>query len=77
MNFTIPDLHNEHPALLAGRLMLEQWNENEMMHGACKHVLKRFPELTPEQVMCLWIGVNMAQCSIEDLEKIELVELEN
>jgi hypothetical protein len=26
--------------------------------------------------MCLWVGMNIAECSIADLQKIELIEPE-
>lgn len=77
MQFGIPDLNVEHPVVKAGRLMQDVYHKYDGMAEPCQIVHKQFPQLSPEQIMCLWVGVNMAECSLEDLDKIELVETES
>jgi hypothetical protein len=73
MKFGIPELNVSHPAVLAGRLMLDAYHKSSGMSEPCRIVHEHFPELSAEQIMCLWIGVNMAECPIETLEKVKLV----
>ncbi|HHY0483409.1 TPA: hypothetical protein ACVU4X_000003 [Vibrio parahaemolyticus] len=72
MEFQMLELTKEHPVVLAGRLMQDIFKEYDGMYWPCRIVLERFPELTKQQVMCIWIGINMESCSIEELEAIEL-----
>ncbi|MBE4621015.1 hypothetical protein [Vibrio navarrensis] len=58
MKIKVKDLSKEHPAVLAARLMADEYDRNETLVPACEAVLKKFPDLTPEQVICLWLGVN-------------------
>lgn len=73
MKFLLTDISKSHPVVLAARLMHVLHSEHEGMYEPCRLVLVRFPMLTPEQVMCLWIAVNMSECSLEDYESINLV----
>ncbi|MFA0001663.1 hypothetical protein AB4428_25510 [Vibrio lentus] len=77
MKFSLPDLNRNHDVVLAARLMHYLHGSHDSAYEPCRLVLARFPELTPEQVMCLWVGVNMAECSIQELESINLVEVVN
>ncbi|EOB9552172.1 hypothetical protein ACIX9V_000032 [Vibrio vulnificus] len=58
MKIEIRDLHKNHPVVLAARVMAEAHHNHETMAPACSMVSDLFPELTPDQVMCLWLGVN-------------------
>ncbi|GLQ73283.1 hypothetical protein [Vibrio penaeicida] len=77
MKFSLPDLNRSHDVVLAARLMQDLYSSHYSANEPCRLVLARFPELTPEQVMCLWVGVNMAECSIQEREGINLVEVVN
>ncbi|HGS4926189.1 TPA: hypothetical protein ACMDRV_002492 [Vibrio parahaemolyticus] len=60
MRIIANQLNKNHPVVLAARLMSEAYHRHETMIPACSLVKERFPELEPEQIMCLWIGVNAA-----------------
>lgn len=68
MKIRIKDLHKEHTAVRAARLMAKVYPEHETMIPACEIVYEEFPKLTPEQVMCLWLGVN-AEAQKDALEE--------
>lgn len=72
MNFDLPDLSKEHSVVKAGRLMQHLYHQYETALEPCNQVLEAFPELKPDQVMCLWVGVNIAE-NPECREHIELV----
>lgn len=58
MKIQIKDLSKNHPVVLAASLMAEMYHQYETMVPACEAVIEEFPHLTPEQVICLWLGVN-------------------
>ncbi|EOW9459296.1 hypothetical protein ACOCGI_000343 [Vibrio cholerae] len=68
MKIKIKDLHKAHAAVLGARLMAKVYPEHETMSPACEIVNEQFPELTAEQVMCLWLGVN-AEAQKDALEE--------
>ncbi|MFA0001666.1 hypothetical protein AB4428_25530 [Vibrio lentus] len=72
MEFELMDLNKKHTVVLAARLMQDIFPEYDGMYWPCRIVLDRFPELTKQQVMCIWVGINIESCSIDDLESIEL-----
>jgi hypothetical protein len=77
MRFSLPDLNKNHTVILAAKLMHHLYQSHDAAYQPCRIVLARFPELTPEQVMCLWVAINMAECSLEYYESINLVEVDN
>ncbi|WP_193167541.1 hypothetical protein [Vibrio navarrensis] len=72
MEFELRDLSRTHTVVLAARLMQYLFPQYDGMYWPCRIVLERFPELTKQQVMCLWVGINIESCSLEELESIEL-----
>ncbi len=74
MKFSISDLSKTHPVVLAAKLMHDLHSKADGMYEPCREVLGKFPELTPEQVMCLWIGINMSECDLETYNSIELLK---
>ncbi|NOI14810.1 hypothetical protein [Vibrio hepatarius] len=60
MKIEVKDLNKSHPLVLAAHLMSVAYHQYETMIPACEMVLEQFPQLTPEQVICLWVGVNCA-----------------
>lgn len=60
MEIEIKDLDINHPLVSAAHLMSEAYNHYETMMPACAMVWKQFPQLTQEQVICLWVGVSCA-----------------
>ncbi|EMH3444496.1 hypothetical protein [Vibrio harveyi] len=75
MKFSLMDLDKCHPVILAAKMMHDLYFENDGMYEPCLVVKEKFPELTPEQVMCLWVGINMSNCSDEQREKVALMEV--
>ncbi|EOX3945470.1 hypothetical protein ACPHXT_003997 [Vibrio alginolyticus] len=77
MEFNASEVNREHPVMLAGRLMLDLYSKSDgTPKEVCNIVHSSFPELTAQQVFCLWVGVNMAECPLVELDKIELVMVE-
>ncbi|EOV0133050.1 hypothetical protein ACOIVT_004226 [Vibrio parahaemolyticus] len=77
MEFNASEVNREHPVMLAGRLMLDLYSKSDgTPEEVCHIVHSSFPELTAQQVFCLWVGVNMAECPLVELDKIELVMVE-
>ena len=54
----LTDLHREHPVVEAAHMMVEAHRLHETMVAALDDVQAEFPELEPEQIILLWIGVN-------------------
>ncbi len=73
MRFSMPDLNKSHSVVLASRLMHDLYHAHEGMYEPCKMVLNTFPELSSEQVMCLWVAINVSEITTEEREKIALV----
>ncbi|HDV5593855.1 TPA: hypothetical protein RI785_002575 [Vibrio cholerae] len=73
MNFNLSDLDKDHAIVKAGRLMQYLYHQHENAYESCAKVLEAFPELKPDQVMCLWVGVNIAE-NAECRESIELIK---
>ncbi|EQM48276.1 hypothetical protein D051_0496 [Vibrio parahaemolyticus VPCR-2010] len=53
--------------------MQHLYHQHENAYEPCAKVLEAFPELKPDQVMCLWVGVNIAE-NAECRESIELIK---
>lgn len=74
MKFSMADLDKQHSVVLAARLMHDLYQQHENMFEPCSQVLEAFPELSPEQVMCIWVGINISECDLDTYESINLVK---
>ena len=58
MSLKVADLYREHPVIQAAHMMVGAHQRYETMIPALEDVREEFPELEPEQIILLWIGVN-------------------
>ncbi|BDR12900.1 hypothetical protein [Vibrio sp. STUT-A11] len=72
MEIKIKELSKTHRAVIAAHYMREQYFIHETMLPACEAVLEKFPELTADQVICMWLATNASNCSMAECEEIEL-----
>lgn len=75
MEIKIAELSKTHRAVVAAHYMREQYFTHETMLPACEAVMEQFPELTPDQVMCMWLATNASNCSLAECNDIELPSL--
>ena len=54
----IADLSRDHQLVQAGYAMEKAHDEHETMHPALMAVHEKFPDLQPNIIIALWIGVN-------------------
>ena len=66
MDLKIKDLHKNHPVVLAAHAMVKAHESNDMMWGALEEVRGHFPEVKPEHLMVLWIGINAKNLEINE-----------
>ncbi|MCG6216236.1 hypothetical protein [Vibrio furnissii] len=74
MTFSTPSLNETLPIVKAGRLMLHAYQTYGGMAEPCKIVKEKFPQLSEREINALWIGVHMGECTLEELDHIELVK---
>jgi len=58
MRVLVKDLSKEHPAVRASHMMVEAHGRHETLLPAVEEVQEEFPELEPEQLVLIWIGIN-------------------
>lgn len=61
MDIKVSGLSKDHDAVQAAKLMAEAHSENEGISEPLSIVHEQFPALTVDQLICLWIGINMAR----------------
>lgn len=67
------ELGRDHPIALAGRLMFDLYFRYEGKQEPCRIVGEQFPQLSADQILCLWVGITMSECKLQEVDKIELV----
>lgn len=58
MTIKISDLNEEHPLVCAGRRMVSAHRHFYTAGTAVKEVSKEFPDVEPELLIALWVGIN-------------------
>ena len=54
----VKDLHKNHPMILAAHEMVEAHAAHETMLPAIEEVIEKYPIISREKLMLVWIGVN-------------------
>jgi hypothetical protein len=58
MKFSVADLSKEHPIVKAAHAMVVAHGDNETLLPAIDEVREGFPEISQEQLIVLWVGIN-------------------
>jgi hypothetical protein len=59
MSVDVKDLHRNHVFVHAARAMLEAHARYDTLLPALEEVEDDFPEMTREQLICIWFGINI------------------
>lgn len=58
MQIKVQDLHKQHALVQASHAMVKAYSRHETMVPALEEVGQKHPDLLPEQLISLWVGIN-------------------
>ena len=58
MTLKVRDLSKDHTLVLAGKRMVSAHSHFDTAGTALQQVAKEFPEIDPEHLIALWVGIN-------------------
>ena len=58
MTLKVKDLHKDHALVRAAHKMVSEHEMNDTMVPALEAVHAEFPEVEPEYLIALWVGIN-------------------
>lgn len=71
MQIKVKDLHKGHDLVKASHSMAQAFQKHGTMVLALEDVAKEYPNVLPEHLICLWLGINairQGNPSISDME---------
>lgn len=58
MTIELRDLHREHPLVQASKDMVKAHENNDTLVPALEEMSEKYPELSEDYLILLWLGVN-------------------